>query len=77
VSEQLNFDSSPLQKMRALLDVAELSGADRAHVVSRDSTGKLLSVAVYAQGDDAIELEKLLSTEKRRRRRKDVPRSIS
>jgi hypothetical protein len=75
VTDLLNSDSSPLEKMRALLNVSELSGAGRAHLVSRDGAGKILSVAVYAEGEDAIALEKFLSAEKRRRRK--APRDIS
>jgi hypothetical protein len=74
VTDLLN---SPIEKMRALLNAAENFGAGRAYIESRDDSGKLLSVAVYAEGEDALQLEKFLTAEKRRRRREDPPRSIS
>lgn len=52
--------SSPKDRLRALIDLADCSNADLVSVVGRDDKGKLLSVGIVAEGETAVALNRFL-----------------
>lgn len=65
--KDLTLDSSPADKIRALLDVAEHSDAGIAHLIARDKDENIVS-AIYAEGEDAVALAAWLKRRESRTR---------
>jgi hypothetical protein len=57
---QLALNSTPQLKLRAMIDAAERFDASFTELIARDEDGKVLSVAVYAEGEDAVALVRFL-----------------
>jgi hypothetical protein len=65
----LTIDTPPEEKLEALKRAAKHFNAGMCSIICRDKNDKLLSVSIYAEGDDAAALEKWLKRREKRDRK--------